>query len=188
MNKITADRISDFFIEKSIEFDTPNGENITNMKVQKLITYAYSWYLGLRGKRLFEERIEAWDFGCVVHSQFQRFAPFANMPIIRENLKNNDIAILPNEIRNFLTHIWNCYGIFSASELSKMHHREMPWRKSYKEGEKRLLIDDELIKNFYSYDNEKIANYLPENVVLTINDDGLYEIVRFMAFDDIDCE
>ncbi|MGL6107537.1 hypothetical protein [Romboutsia sp.] len=129
------EKIVDFFTNKLKESDSKE-------KVSLLINYSYCWYLGLRGKNIFEEEVA---------------------------------------IQDFLNQIWNCYGVFSGAQLSIMHHRE---KKSYKEGEKRLLIDDELIKNFYSYDNQEIADYLPANVVLTISDNGLYQIVRFRAFDD----
>lgn len=184
MDKITADIISDFFIEKSIKVDNPVGGFITCIKLQKLLTYAYVWYLGLRGERLFEEQVKKCNHGYLIKSQYERFKHFGFMPIILVDFECNIEDRLDPKIYDFLDDIWDAYGRFEGSYLSQLQCRDLP----YKEENIGLFVDDELIKSFYSYNNRKIRNYLPKNVVLARNDDGLYEIATSMFFDDIDCE
>jgi hypothetical protein len=50
--------------------------------------------------------------------------------------------------------------------------------KMYKCNESVDRVDDEMIKKFYSYNNEEIGNFLPGGVVITLDDDGIPEIVR----------
>lgn len=40
------------------------GNDLTNLKIQKLVYYAYGLHLARYNKRLFKEHIEAWDYGC----------------------------------------------------------------------------------------------------------------------------
>jgi hypothetical protein len=91
-------------------------------------------------------------------------------------------------LQDFLNHIWNCYGVFSANKLSSMLYIEsIHIRYNIGYYLKKMRIDNfkhyNFIQNFYSYHNKIIEIYLPTNVVLTISDKGLYEIVRFGAYD-----
>lgn len=162
--RITADIISDFFIQKSIEVDNPAGGNITHNKLQKLVTYSYVWYLGLRRKKLFEEKIKAGHHGYFVESQFERFKAFGSMPIILPDLKKYNIESKLSANRyNFLDNLWDAYGRFEGGYLSKLQCREIPYKKSF---EQRYHVNDDMIKEFYSYRNKEIACYVPEGVCL----------------------
>jgi hypothetical protein len=129
-------------------------------KTEQLINYSYCWYLGLRGRDIFEEEIDTQDF---------------------------------------LNNIWNCYGEFSQKRLREMltsesrdicyssryrHIRDRPLSLSMEAGGLGIQVPTPYLQHFYSYHNEEIEKYLPPNVVITISDDGLYQIVKFIAFDD----
>lgn len=168
--KITADIISDFFIQKSIEADNPVGGNITTIKLQKLITYAYVWYLGLRGERLFEEQVKKCNHGYFIKSQFERFKDFGFMPIILVDFECNIEDRLNPKIYDFLDNLWDAYGHFQDSYLSKLQCRELP----YKEENIGLFVDDSSIKSFYSYKkniSKDLGCCLPEGVCLFMDDE-----------------
>lgn len=177
VKKITADIISDFFIQKSIEVDTPAGGNITHNKLQKLVTYSYVWYLGLRRKKLFEEKITAGRHGYVVNSQFERFKAFGSMPIILPDFKCNIESKLSVNIYDFLDNLWDAYGCFEGSFLSKLQYRETPYKKS--SGLGAFFANDDLIKEFYSYRNEELANYVPEGVCLFRHEDSYHYCIGY---------
>jgi hypothetical protein len=91
-------------------------------------------------------------------------------------------------LQDFLNHIWNCYGVFSANKLSSMLYIEsINIRYNIRYYFKKMTIDNfthyNFIQNFYSYHNKIIEIYLPTNVALKISDNGfgLYEIVRVGA-------
>jgi uncharacterized phage-associated protein len=60
---ITCNEVADYFITIVGE---SCGEDLTHLKLQKLVYYAQGFHLGLFDKPLFEEPIEAWAHGPVV--------------------------------------------------------------------------------------------------------------------------
>jgi len=166
-------------------------------KLQCLLGYAYVWFLALKGEKLFDEKMYACKGGYFFHSQNKRFV--GKHKRFRGKLANGKLEaitpVLPPNISGFLCHIWECYGdsfiyefilgdTFSdgSFNLSDMQCSDPPWKKAEKTQERE--VKDEWIKEFYSPENnEEIANYLPENVVLTISNDGLHEIVRLAIGD-----
>ena len=169
VKKITADIISDFFLQKSIEVDNPAGGNITYNKLQKLVTYSYVWYLGLRRKKLFEEKITAGHHGYFVNSQSERFKAFGSMPIILPDFKCNIESKLSVNRYNFLGNLWEAYGRFEGSYLSKFQCRDMPYKESRGFS---FFVNDDLIKEFYSHRNKELANYVPDGVCLFPNENN----------------
>lgn len=127
--ELTVEQVTNFFIWKIRTTDGLGDDDKINeigYKSIYLACYAYVWYLGLKGQRLFKEKIAHVNgLGFWVYSE-----------IIR---------------------------------LKRLKTLELP---------KIVPID--------SYDNPEIAKYLPKNVVLTMDDHGLYLIVRFRDFDNLD--
>ncbi len=152
-------KITDFFTNK-LEGETKKSDD--KEKEIYLVEYSYRWYLGLRAKNIFEEEMDV--------------------------------------LQDFLNHIWNCYGIFSAKKLRSMlcieieimdiRYNTLP-RPYFSLDTIEIRIDNikhynftqDVTQDFYSYHNKEIEKYLPPNAVITISDDGLYEIVRVGAFD-----
>ena len=50
-----------------------DGDDVTNLKVQKLVYYAQGFYLALNGKPLFNNDIKAWAHGPVVPELYQEY-------------------------------------------------------------------------------------------------------------------
>ena len=204
-NIVTTSQIADFFIKKGAEsyeqfeekckdkdwfcsftehwFSDIADEERQYMevtKLQSLLGYAYAWHLALKGEKLFDEKMYACERGYFFYSQNQRFSgKLANVKI------DPITSLLPPNISGFLWHIWNCYGYGWQKlgfRLSNMQCDEAPYRKAQKTEERE--VKDEWIKEFYSPENNReIEKYLPETVVLTISNDGLYDIVRLAIGD-----
>lgn len=165
-------KLSDFFIKKTYD-NLENEETITNLKIQKLLYYSYVWYLVLNKKKLFQEEIEAWQFGPVIKSEYHRLKKYKNESIKRDAIEN-DLGMIPKHIQEFLNTIWNSYGRYTSTALVEMAHEETPWLKAYSEKkEKNKKIKDESIINFYKI--EKAHLRLPENTVIREGDEG-YEL------------
>ena len=168
LDEATSGIVADFFINKAIE----TGHNITSIKLQKLITYAYVWYLGLRGKRLFEEGIKKSHDGYIVESQFERFELFGFIPIVLYDFEyKNKFSYSTNE---FLDNIWDVYGRFEGWYLSALQCRELPYKES-----EAFFIDDKSIEEFYTQKNKEIAYYIPEGVFFTLDDQYYLPIICF---------
>jgi len=111
--------VANFLIVESRE----RGENLTNLKLQKLLFYADAWSLALHKKELFPEKFQAWVHGPVLVSQYHRFKDFKWRPI------TSDIAApdMPAKLIKHLNEIVDVYGSETAVSLELMTHREKPW-------------------------------------------------------------
>ena len=155
-----AQRIADFFTKKAMD-NSYKGENMTPLKVQKLLYYAYAWMYSLQKKKIFNDKIEAWGHGPVVPDVYHELKGCRYRPI--DEFKT-DPELLSSELKGYLNTIWHSYGGYSATALSDMTHDEEPWKNAYASDSK--VITNESLAKFYSEDNAD--SLLPPNTVITI--------------------
>ena len=136
-----------FFIDL---FNKDNRFIITNLKLNKLLYFAQGWYLSKYNMPLFDEPIEAWDFGPVVPSVYQVYKPFGrNHIMIDRNEDSFDESKVSVEQLELLIDVYNNYSKYSANELVDMTHVERsPWDKVFVKNENRV-IPNELIKEYF---------------------------------------
>lgn len=123
-------------------FQSKNNE-LSEIQIQKLTYYAYVWYMVINnGKKLFEERPQAWVHGPVFRTLFN------DMKYNRNKFLNMDaeLEVLGQDVRNFLDTIYRLYGKYSGNELESLTHSEMPWR-SARQGKKDYEYSEELIRD-----------------------------------------
>lgn len=117
--------IADYFIWRANE-DEEIGENITNLKLQKLVYYAQGFHLALIGDVLFSDPIEAWQHGPVVRRLYFRHREHGGKPIpTPEEFSPERINL---ETRELLEEVYMVYGQFSAWRLRNLTHEEGPWK------------------------------------------------------------
>lgn len=123
------------------------------MKLQKLVYIAHGWNLAVTGDALVNELPEAWDNGPVFSSLYKSYRygeqdidwriinPFSMEPY-RANLNAPE--------RRLVDAVWNKYKDNTASELSKMTHREgTPWTMTYFNYGRDAEIPNHLIRNHF---------------------------------------
>ena len=122
----SAMQIANVFIDKAI-----NGkiDNLTLMKLQKLMFFAQSWYLRQTGNLLFDDAFARWKYGPVLPAVFQRFKSFGSNNITQKVTDENGYEFAINSsdadnILNFIDEIINEYGSFTGPELSSMTLQE----------------------------------------------------------------
>jgi uncharacterized phage-associated protein len=120
--------------------DDDAGESITTLKLQKLLYYCQGFHLALFDEPLFDDRIEAWDHGPVVPSVYHEFKGYGRetLPI---QLFDVD-ASLTHDQRELIDEVYTVYGQFSAWKLRNMTHDEMPWKKTFEEGQSTIRHED----------------------------------------------
>ena len=114
-----AAAIADYLIAECRE----RGENLTNLKLQKLLYYADAWNLALRDAPLFPENFKAWVHGPVLVSQYHRFKDYKWQPITEDIARPE----LSEELCTHLNEIVDVFGCETAVALELMTHREEPW-------------------------------------------------------------
>ncbi|MEH7236733.1 Panacea domain-containing protein [Bacillus sp. JJ1562] len=120
---VPAIQVAKYFILKSIP---GTKQNITNLKLQKLLYYAQGHYLSNMGNPLFPDRIEAWVHGPVVPDVFKGYSHY-NFNEIIENVDPTEIDEISSDISEFLDQVWDKYKNYNGKQLEKKTHREKPW-------------------------------------------------------------
>ncbi len=122
----TATDVARFLVKYYID----TKKSITNMKLQKLLYYAWiEYFTSHDGKYLFEDKIYAWKLGPVVPQVYYEYRIYAAMPI--------SIAKLPgkgfdNETEKFLRSFAEKYKDVSARDLvTRSHAPGKPWEMAY---------------------------------------------------------
>lgn len=100
-------------------------ENLTHMRLQKLLYYVQGWSLALRGKPMFNGRIEAWAHGPVVRELYSHFTQYGENPIQVNEIPDSEE--LDTDEVEFIQSVWESYKPYSASSLRAMTHKEPPW-------------------------------------------------------------
>ncbi len=120
---ISVHHVADYFI---LKVDRKAGDNMTHLKLQKLLYYAQAWFLAMHDRELFHNPLEAWRHGPVCREIYDRFRQLSWHPI-PVSMTLTDPGQLPEEVRDFLEEVWDVYGQFSATKLEELTHQETPW-------------------------------------------------------------
>ena len=153
--------ISNFFIEKSFA----TGEELTPMKLVKLVYISHGWHLAIENEPLINEAVCAWKYGPVIKSVYHRFKEYGSgqiteMEFIWEG--PNLFTPLPSENkRAFLEKIWDVYGKKTGVQLSTLTHQlQTPWDIVWKEKggnqQEDAIIPNDLIQTYYK---QKIVSH-----------------------------
>jgi uncharacterized phage-associated protein len=113
--------------------DPEAGEDISNLKLQKLCYYAQGFSLALLGQPLFPDRIKAWEHGPVIPALWHEYKQSDGRSIPR--VTDLDVDLYDQPVRDLLDEVYEVYGQFSAWKLRQMTHAEPPWKDTPKDGE-----------------------------------------------------
>ncbi len=132
--------VAKYFLLKS---DPEIGENISNLKLQKLLYFAQGFYLAFYNDSLFSARIEAWAHGPVVPEIYHRYKEFEGNAIPAP--RNFDVSKITKKAQSLLDEIWTVYGQFSAWKLREITHGHIPWKNTPQGG----IIDPVLMRQYF---------------------------------------
>lgn len=129
--KYSAIAIANAFITQSNNGKT---NNLTPMKLQKLMFFAQSWYLKSNNTPLFDGYFERWQYGPVLPEIYHEFKIFGAKNITNFGFSMwNEFQTVPStdeQVIKFLEQIINAYGTYSGTQLSWMTHQpETAWSK-----------------------------------------------------------
>jgi len=144
---LTAQDVADYFL---VSVDEPSGDNISNLKLQKLVYYAQGFHLAMNdGRPLFDDPIVAWEHGPVVPSLYRLYKDYGADAIPPPD--SFDASKFDRETIELLDEVNRVYGQFSPLKLRDMTREEPPWmltppnceipQKSMQDYFRTLLID-----------------------------------------------
>lgn len=120
-----------------------NAIPVDNLKLQKLLYYCQAVHLAKYDSVLFNDDIEAWDYGPVVRVVYNKYK---NKTDILKSSPSNEI--FTDNQRNAIDLTLAYYGNFTGGELINETHSESPWIDAYKKG-RNTIITPESMKEYY---------------------------------------
>ena len=120
-------------------------QDLSNLKLQKLLYLAHSLFLDEQGVPLVKEDFQAWNHGPVINVLYQECKPFGDGPVRWDLIDDGPWSKLDNDVTDVLERTWDSFGGYSALKLREITHEIGPWKQTYKTGVKYLVIPDESI-------------------------------------------
>ncbi|PZL71703.1 hypothetical protein CI088_11930 [Enterococcus plantarum] len=149
-----ANKVANWFLVRhssEMQRDEAVDENLTQMKLHKLMYYAQGVNLAVFSNRLFDEDLLAWKHGPVVRSVYDRFQGLKELDVTvdDEQLENYEEIANDSNSRMVLEAVYEQYGGFSAGQLRNMTHSEKPWIEARDSGEDSPILDDDTIEQYF---------------------------------------
>ena len=136
----SAQDIANFFLSHSYGGEM---DDLTNLKLQKLLYYTQGYSLALLDRPIFDDLILAWRHGPVVETVWRNYNQYGRTPL--PALQNYSLSNFEQDEIIVLNKVASDYGHFPPWQLRDMTHEEEPWLSTPRD----LYIDRSLIKNYF---------------------------------------
>ena len=128
------------------------NEQMSTMKLHKLLYYCQAWSLVWDEKPLFYEDIEAWANGPVVRTLFNYHKGLFNLSF--KKFDRGNVNILSDAQKETIKVVMDFYGKKDSQWLIDQTHMEIPWqnaRKGLKQYDRgSVVISLESMQEYYS--------------------------------------
>lgn len=137
-----------------VKYILSKKNNITAMKLQKLVYYCQAWSIVWDGKPLYKENIEAWVNGPVVRKLYKKHQGRYEIKKGSFTPDLGDVSKLNKDQEETIDAVIKYYGDRSPQWLSDLTHKEDPWRKAREgllDGERgNRIISHASLEEYYS--------------------------------------
>ena len=141
-----------------VELADSRGDTLTPMQLLKLVYIAHGWMLGLHGRPLIRDEIQAWQYGPVIPKLYNALKSYRSNPVIRplKSLEAQDGDFDAAE-REVIAQVFDLYGGYSGPDLSRITHADnTPWTKTYVPAAFGTIISNDLIEDHYRKLSERL--------------------------------
>ena len=145
MAKYTAEIIAKWLLKYNEfvrDIENEDTDQISNLKLQKLLYYCQGAFLAIKNEKLFEDDILAWTHGPVIEEIYQEYKKFGAGGITEIP---NEKVLIDEETREVLINTYNTFGKYSAWGLRNLTHNETPWTET----KKNDVISTDKIKKYF---------------------------------------
>jgi uncharacterized phage-associated protein len=157
--------IANYFISKSLA----SGEELTPMKLIKLVYISHGWYLAITNEPLLSEGVQAWKYGPVVNSVYRGTKKFGKGQVTEMLFDTRTMSFpVPTnpQVIALLERIWAVYGKYNGLELSALTHQDgtpwdITWNVRHGKSHNAVVISNDLIKDHYRSKLNPTANGQP---------------------------
>lgn len=160
--KYKAIDIANFYIQ--LVNSLPDN-TIDNLKLNKLLYYAQGWSLNRLGKPLFDDEIQAWDYGPVIPDVYHTFKKYGSK-CIRKPIAEFDENVLESDELELLVDVYTNYGKYTGWALKDMTHvKGSPWDKVYVKGENHVISINS-IQGYFK--KRKLSSFEPDKLNIPV--------------------
>jgi uncharacterized phage-associated protein len=125
------------------------GQQITNMQVQKHVFLGHGYCLALLDAPLYYNDTHAWQWGPVVAKLYKGLQKYGSGVVTDEIEASDELALESGEY-GVLKAVWNAYKKYSAAQLSELTHRAgTPWSNTWARQKFGVIPVDE-IRTYYA--------------------------------------
>lgn len=137
--------VAEFFIQTANQNE---DDQITNLKLNKLLYFVQGTFLSRTGRPLFDNPIEAWTLGPVVRDIYQKYKVCGKAPISSDG-ESLDPSVFSTEELETLLDVMREFGQYTGYKLVNITHRaDSPWSKARAVGKKE--IDQSAIHSYFT--------------------------------------
>ena len=119
-------QIANLLLQKAKD-ESCGEELMTNLKLQKMLYYEQGFHLAYFGTPLFDDDIEAWQYGPVVPFVYNYFKKNGANGLVPDG---NLYAFSNQKEKELFDEVFRVYGKYSAIGLMNMTHNEKPWKSA----------------------------------------------------------
>lgn len=124
-------------------------DDLTNMKINKLLYFAQGHYLRKYGTPLFADGIEAWEHGPVVPEVYCAYKEYGDRPI--KSYSADMISEVTPNAEEIMYGVARKYGRYTASALRNMTHVVgSPWSQVYRGSHTHNPIPVAAIQSYFA--------------------------------------
>lgn len=127
--------------------------SMTHMKLQKLLYYIQAYYIGITGKPLFNNIIQAWQHGPVIPDVYRVYSKYGG-----KSFEIDDDIVIPEEFLYLVKTVVSDKGHLSVHILRNMTHKEKPWQVASNNHQDKTIsnemINEAFTDMFWTSDEE----------------------------------
>lgn len=128
---------------------TESSAALTPMQLIKLVYIAHGWSLGLSGKPLIADPVQAWQYGPVIPKLYHVIKDFRGNHVSTQ-IVGTPRSTLREYDRALIQRVFDLYGTMTGMELSRITHAPgSPWSQVYEPNSFGVPIPQDLIEHHY---------------------------------------
>ena len=136
------------FYEEGREIDDNTYEGVSNLKLQKLLSFCQAFALVRLNRPMFTENIYAWKYGPVVKEVYAKYRRYKS-----DRIPETERPSLGEENEKVVDEVLKTFAKYSAIRLMDITHSHKPWKDMEKKvvsGERDIIIKHEALKKYYA--------------------------------------
>lgn len=140
-----AQAVANSLIVRSLK----DGNPLTPLQIIKLVYFCHGWMLGLYGRGLIRQQIQAWRYGPVIADVYHALKRYRDNPV-RDHIDvpTEEFDELESDV---IGQVYEKYGGLNGITLSRLTHAPgTPWDQVWSQEEKNSVIPNILIQEHYA--------------------------------------